>query len=85
MLFDLPEFPARIYRQFTNSFVKDSMMNSKELFGRKCVELATNLKVHAMNTPCRDILLILEHGGVNDVQYIDSVISAELPSEQQDP
>lgn len=60
------------------------MTSSEETFGRVCVRLPAKLEFQAIDTLHYHILLFLKSFVIEDVNQIDSMVSAELPSEQRD-
>ena len=84
-VFDRPDLVARVYNQQANAFMKDLKDNSFEYFGRHCVGITGKLEFQARNTPHHHILLFLEGGLLDDMDEIDNIISAELPTEEEDP
>lgn len=52
---------------------------AEELFGKTCVGIASMLEFHALNRPYHHIFLSLEDRIIDDIDRIDSMISAEIP------
>lgn len=60
------------------------MGKAEDTLGGTCVEIAAKLEFQARNTPNHHTLLFLEGRVLEDVDEIDSLIFAELPSEEED-
>ena len=68
-----------------NDVMTELEKNAEHYFGRKCIAIACKLEFQARNTPHHHILLFLEGGVLEDMDEIDGMISAELPSQNDDP
>lgn len=74
-----------VYNQFVNQFIRDLKSNSQSYFRNICVGIAFNLEIQALNMSPHHILLILESGDIEYIYMISSIISTELPIQQEDP
>ena len=83
-VFDLPDLMARVYNQFSHAIFQRIKEQTEDYFGFKCVAYSTRLEFQERNTPHHHGLFWLECGVLEDVDAIESIISAELPRLGQD-
>lgn len=76
-VFDQPDLVAYVYNQFEHAVVHELEENSEEYFGENCIAIAAKLEFQERNKPHQNILL--EGGVLQDLDQIDSIITAGLP------
>ena len=82
--FDRPDVVARVYNQYANAVMHQLEKKSKVIFGLRCIAIAGKLEFQENNTPHHHILLWLEGGVLEDIDFINNIIRAELPRPGED-
>lgn len=82
---DWPDAARCIFNHILISFMQDLVMNAEALFGQKCVGLGAKLEIQARDSQSHHIMWLVWDKVIKDGHEIDSMVSAELLTEQKDP
>ena len=83
-VFDRPDLMAHVYNPFSHAIFQRITKQAEDYFGFKCVAYPTKLEFQERNKPHHHGLFWLECGVLEDVDAVESIISAELPRPGQD-